>query len=213
MRSTVARCAGSRLNKCNRRRIFMARTTSKSGRKTGSGRKKATTKRGGRKTAASARSKTGARKTASKRGGARKTTRKTGARKTSRKTAARGGARGRSAGSKARSTRTPARKTSRSSGHRGRKSRSSQISATDNLSDMGGEGGEGEEGGGQLEGEGSYTASRHFRTAQTGFVQRNRGRVTQMGKEAEAALEGREGDELRGAEEEARAHSAGDDQW
>jgi hypothetical protein len=32
-----------------------------------------------------------------------------------------------------------------------------------------------------------------------------------MGKDAEAALEGREGDELRSAEEEARSHSAGDD--
>jgi hypothetical protein len=82
-----------------------------------------------------------------------------------------------------------------------------------NMSAMGGEGGEGKEGGGQLEGEGSYTASRHFRTAQTGFVQRNRGRISRIGKEAEAALEGGEGDVLRGAEEEARSRSAGDDQW
>jgi hypothetical protein len=76
---------------------------------------------------------------------------------------------------------------------------------------MGDAGGEG--GGGRNEGEGSYTASRHFRTAQTGFVQRNRGRIARMGKEAEAALESREGDELRSAEDEARSHSAGDDQW
>jgi hypothetical protein len=191
------------------RRTFMARTKSKSGRKTGGGRKKATSKRGGRKTSASTRSKTGARKAASKRGGTRKATRKTAARKTGRKATARGGTRGRSAGASARSTRTAARKTSRSSGQRGRKSRSSQTSGPDT---MGGEGGESEEGG-QLEGEGSYTASRHFRTAQTGFVQRNRGRIARMGKEAEAALEGREGAELRGAEDEARSHSAGDDQW
>ena len=74
-------------------------------------------------------------------------------------------------------------------------------------------GGDGEGSGGRNEGEGSYTASRHFRNAQTGFIQRNRSRIARMGKEAEAALEGREGDELKSAEDEARSHSAGDDQW
>ena len=78
---------------------------------------------------------------------------------------------------------------------------------------MGSQGGEneGEGGGGQLEGEGSYTASRHFRKAQTDFIQRNRDRIGRLGKEAEAALEGSEGDELRGAEMEARSHAAEED--
>jgi len=78
-------------------------------------------------------------------------------------------------------------------------------------------GGEGEDSGnddsgGQIEGEGSYTASRHFRTAQSDFIRRNRGNIARMGKEAETALEGREGDELRAAEDRARSHSAGDDE-
>jgi len=79
---------------------------------------------------------------------------------------------------------------------------------------MGGEGEDnGNDGGdGQVEGEGSYTASRHFRTAQSDFVRRNRGNIARMGQEAEAALEGREGDELRAAEDRARSHSADDDE-
>ena len=65
-----------------------------------------------------------------------------------------------------------------------------------------------ENGGGHIEGEGSYTASRHFRTAQTDFVRRNRDNIGRMGKDAEAALEGPEGNELRAAENEARSHAA-----
>lgn len=56
-------------------------------------------------------------------------------------------------------------------------------------------------------GEGNYTASREFRDQQTGFVRRNRRRIESMGENAEAALEGDEGEQLREAEEEARSHS------
>lgn len=194
----------------------MARTKSKSGRRGGGSRKKSSSKRVGR-SSASARSKTGARrKSASKRGG-RKTARKTAARKrsarksTARKSSARKSSR-RTAGARARSTRNAARKPSRSSGQRGRKPRTSQTFDADA---QGGEGGGSQpEGGidGQLEGEGSYTASRHFRKAQTDFIQRNRDRLGRLGKEAEAALDGSEGDQLRGAELEARSHSAGDEE-
>jgi hypothetical protein len=56
-------------------------------------------------------------------------------------------------------------------------------------------------------GEGNYTAAREFRKDEEAFVRTNRGRIPQMGKEAEAALEGPEGDGLRLAEDEARAHA------
>ncbi len=58
-------------------------------------------------------------------------------------------------------------------------------------------------------GEGNYTASRNFRKEETAFVQRNKKRIPQMGKEAEAALEDPEGDELRRAEKEAASHAEG----
>jgi len=57
----------------------------------------------------------------------------------------------------------------------------------------------------KLEGEGSYTATRNFDKAQQSFVDRNRGRIGKMGKDAEAALEGPEGKSLRAAEKKARA--------
>jgi vacuolar-type H+-ATPase subunit H len=56
-------------------------------------------------------------------------------------------------------------------------------------------------------GEGNYTASRRFRKDETGFVARNRSKIPAMGKAAELALEGPEGDALRNAEDEARAHA------
>ena len=56
-------------------------------------------------------------------------------------------------------------------------------------------------------GEGNYTAAREFRKDEEAFVRANRARIPQMGKEAEAALEGPEGGELRRAEDEARAHA------
>ncbi len=55
-------------------------------------------------------------------------------------------------------------------------------------------------------GEGNYTAAREFRKDEEAFVRANRSRIPEMGKEAERALEGPEGDDLRQAEEEARAH-------
>ncbi len=58
-------------------------------------------------------------------------------------------------------------------------------------------------------GEGNYTASRNFRKEETAFVQRNKKRIPQMGKEAEAALDGPQGDELRSAEREAASHAEG----
>jgi hypothetical protein len=56
-------------------------------------------------------------------------------------------------------------------------------------------------------GEGNYTASRNFREQETAFVKRNRSRIGKMGKEAEAALEGPEGQDLLAAEAEASGHS------
>jgi hypothetical protein len=58
-----------------------------------------------------------------------------------------------------------------------------------------------------VKGEGNYSASRRFRKAETDFVKRNKAKIPEMGKEAEAALEGAEGNELRAAEDEARAHA------
>jgi hypothetical protein len=193
----------------------MARAKSKSGRKSGGRKKKSSSKRG-RSAASRARvgtSRKSARKTGRRKtGGARKTTRgrKTARKSTARKSGGRKTSR-RAAGARARTTRTVARKQSRSSGQRGRKSLSSPTSSSLNLGGDDEDSGN-ERGGGQVEGEGSYTASRHFRTAQTDFVRRNRGNIARMGNEAETALEGREGDELRAAEEQARSHSAGDDE-
>ena len=59
-------------------------------------------------------------------------------------------------------------------------------------------------------GEGNYTASRNFRRAEEGFVRRNRRNIPKMGKEAEAAMEGPEGQELNEAEDEAKSHAAGE---
>lgn len=56
-------------------------------------------------------------------------------------------------------------------------------------------------------GEGNYTAAREFRKDEEAFVRANRSRIPQMGQDAEAALDGPEGGELRRAEDEARAHA------
>jgi len=58
-------------------------------------------------------------------------------------------------------------------------------------------------------GEGSYTASRNFRKKEEAFIKKNRASIPQMGKEAEAALEGPEGTELQAAEAEASEHGVG----
>ena len=59
----------------------------------------------------------------------------------------------------------------------------------------------------QTMGEGNYEASRSFLKDQSDFVKRNQANIPAMGKSAEAALEGPEGDGLRAAEDEARSHS------
>lgn len=56
-------------------------------------------------------------------------------------------------------------------------------------------------------GEGNYTASREFRKDEEGFVRANKDRIPVLAKEAERALEGSEGVELRAAEAEGRSHA------
>ena len=56
-------------------------------------------------------------------------------------------------------------------------------------------------------GEGNYAASRAFDKDQTNFVKRNKAKIPAMGKAAEAALDGPEGDNLRAAEQEAMNRS------
>ena len=56
-------------------------------------------------------------------------------------------------------------------------------------------------------GEGDYAASRAFLKDQSGFVEKNKAAIPAMGKAAEKALEGPEGDSLREAEATAAARS------
>jgi hypothetical protein len=59
----------------------------------------------------------------------------------------------------------------------------------------------------KIKGEGDYAASRAFLKDQSGFVVKNKAKIPAMGKEAEKALEGPEGAELREAEAIAAARS------
>jgi hypothetical protein len=59
----------------------------------------------------------------------------------------------------------------------------------------------------QIVGEGDYAATRKFDKDQAGFVARNKASIPAMGKEAEKALEGPEGDSLRDAEATAAGRS------
>jgi len=59
----------------------------------------------------------------------------------------------------------------------------------------------------QIIGEGDYQASRRFLKDESNFVKRHSAQIPAMGKDAEAALEGPQGGELRAAEEEAKSHS------
>lgn len=59
----------------------------------------------------------------------------------------------------------------------------------------------------QIVGEGDYQASRKFFKDEANFVKRNSSEIPQMGKDAEAALDGPQGGELRAAEAKARGHS------
>ena len=54
-------------------------------------------------------------------------------------------------------------------------------------------------------GEGNYKASKRFRTEQESFVKKNKAKIPAMGKAAEDALAGPEGDDLRAAEAAAAA--------
>ena len=56
-------------------------------------------------------------------------------------------------------------------------------------------------------GEGNYSAARRFRQGEEKFVAKNKHRIPSLGKEAEEALDGPEGDELRQTEDRAGAHS------
>ena len=58
-----------------------------------------------------------------------------------------------------------------------------------------------------LVGEGDYAASRKFLKDQSDFVKKNKAKIPELGKEAEAALDGPEGDGLRAAEQEAMNRS------
>ena len=59
----------------------------------------------------------------------------------------------------------------------------------------------------QVVGEGDYAATRAFDKDQASFVKANKAKIPAMGKAAEAALEGPEGDALREAEATAAARS------
>ena len=59
----------------------------------------------------------------------------------------------------------------------------------------------------QVVGEGNYAASRKFDADQASFVKRNKAKIPALGKEAEKALEGPEGDSLRDAEAQAAGRS------
>ena len=56
-------------------------------------------------------------------------------------------------------------------------------------------------------GEGDYAASRAFLKDQSGFVEKNKAGIPAMGKAAEKALDGPQGDALREAEATAAARS------
>jgi hypothetical protein len=59
----------------------------------------------------------------------------------------------------------------------------------------------------QTKGEGDYAASRAFLKDQAGFVEKNKGKIPAMGREAADALEGPQGDALRAAEADAADRS------
>jgi hypothetical protein len=56
-----------------------------------------------------------------------------------------------------------------------------------------------------LEGEGSFTATENFDKKQREFVSSHKADIPKMGKDAEDALDGPEGDALRKAEDKAKA--------
>ncbi len=62
---------------------------------------------------------------------------------------------------------------------------------------------------GAVQGEGDYASARTFQKHERDFVES--GQVDQKAREAEKAYEGKEGDELRRAEEQGKRHSHGED--
>ena len=60
-----------------------------------------------------------------------------------------------------------------------------------------------------VHGEGNYSASRRFDEAQKKFVKEHESEIPKKGKEAERALEGKEGHDLRAAEKKAKSHARG----
>jgi hypothetical protein len=59
----------------------------------------------------------------------------------------------------------------------------------------------------QVVGEGDYAATKKFDADQASFVKKNKAKIPEMGKAAEAALDGPEGDALRDAEAAAAGRS------
>ncbi len=59
----------------------------------------------------------------------------------------------------------------------------------------------------KLVGEGDYAASRTFLKDQSSFVKKNKAKIPELGREAQRALDGPEGDNLRAAEQEAMNRS------
>ena len=59
----------------------------------------------------------------------------------------------------------------------------------------------------QIVGEGDYAATRKFDSDQAAFVAKNKANIPNLGKEAETALDGPEGDSMRDAEATAAARS------
>jgi hypothetical protein len=58
-----------------------------------------------------------------------------------------------------------------------------------------------------VRGEGNYTAAKKFDNAEKAFVERNKDKIAEMGKDAEQALKGPEAADLKAAEERAKGHS------
>ena len=59
------------------------------------------------------------------------------------------------------------------------------------------------------QGEGNYDATRRFDAEEKAFIDKNRADLPKLAKEAEAALDGPEGEELRAAVAKSKAHAAG----
>lgn len=58
-----------------------------------------------------------------------------------------------------------------------------------------------------VRGEGNYSASRRFDEAEQKFVKDHKADIPKRGKAAEKALDGKEGADLRKAEEQAKSHA------